>query len=154
MNANYVDSEVAVANWAKAHAGISSAVKSNGSWRSIFIGGVPKISNDSNNQKLLGSLPMMVLYRAGGSPEPTIDTAIDNARISFSCYGGNRASAFNLTKALKDAAMSITGGTVMDSSATCGGATVLSEVWLPDPVLDLPCFRVDVRFTLYATTSG
>lgn len=147
----YADSEQAITNWLKANTTIRNAVKVVSGRPGIFLGGAPKIPNDPDNAKLKNSLPILVLYRAGGNPDNTSDASIDYPRISFSCYSGNRAGAWNLANTLVQECMSITGGTVLDSSAVCGGASVLSVVWLPDPVLDLACFRVDISFTVLAS---
>lgn len=150
MSRNYPDAELAVATWAKANTTLRAATATVSGRPAMFMGGVPTLGNDPANKQLYGIMPMLVLYRAGGNPENVADVPIDNPRISFSCYALNRAKAWGLATSLISEALAIVGGTAMGTSTVCGGAQVLSVVWLPDPALDLPCVRVDISFALVA----
>lgn len=132
----FADVEGGVRAWARANSSITAAV----STRTFF--GFP----DG------GQLPLLTLARVGGAPEPG-EAPLDTARISFHCWGRTKQEAAAVAAALKSAAQSLRAGIPMGADLIAYGASVVLDLWQPDPANDRPRYVVDVVFTVRATSA-
>lgn len=121
---------------------------------------VPALSALVGSRVFLGipsggtSLPFIQLSRVGGGPD--VLTPLDNAEISFSCWGAKKEEAANVSAALVSVLESMTAGTELESGLKCGGASVLLWLWSPDTSTDKPGARylVDARITVKAVPAA
>lgn len=106
----------------------------------IFLG-IPSSGTD---------FPFIQMSRVGGGPD--LLTPLDNAEISFSCWGADKAEAAEVAAALVSELESLQAGTEIASGLKCGGASVLLWLWSPDTSTDKPTARyvIDARITAKA----
>lgn len=87
-------------------------------------------------------LPRIQLARVGGAPTDIADVA----RISFTVHAATRPQAKDITKDLVNALLDLAySGSVSTAKGVLEAVTVLSQLWLPDPVSDTPRYIVDIR---------
>jgi hypothetical protein len=130
----FADVEGGVRAWARANAFITPIVGT----RTFF--GFP----DG------GQLPLLTLRRVGGRPDAG-EAPIDTARISFECWGRTKQEAAAVAAAVKSAAESLPAGAPMGADVICHGASVVLDLWLPEPKTDAARYVIDVVFTVRAT---
>jgi len=129
----FVDAEDLVLEWAKTTT-VAPLVTS-GSRVDIFLA-MPKGA----------PLPCVILSRVGGSPDLG-DAPVDHARISFGVYAANRPQAKNIAKTLTSEIESIGyGAPYVGATGRLTSATVVLNLWLPEPGTDTPRYVVDAVF--------
>lgn len=96
------------------------------------------------------SFPFIQMSRVGGGPDSL--TPLDNAEMSFSCWGADKAEAAEVAAALVSVLESLQAGTEIASGLKCGGASVLLWLWSPDTSTDKPTARyvLDARMSFKA----
>jgi hypothetical protein len=86
--------------------------------------------------------PWVTVNRVGGGPLQGTDAPTDAARVSFSCWGGTKFQAQQLSAEVSSAVFALKFGDTMGSSICCA-AELLSVLWAPDPVSNTPRYLVD-----------
>lgn len=140
----FTDAEGAVHEWALAQPGIVSAARTNTSGRPNIYLGLPNGS----------PMPAVSIYRSGGAPRPFTDVPVDEPRITFDCWGANRADAKALAAAVVSAAESLNDSAAFMTAAgdRLHSAEVLLWLFRPDQTSQKPVPRyvVDIRFAIIA----
>ena len=137
MSDSYPDVEGALRSWLRTELGTQR----------VFFG-LPKQVTES-------SFPLVVLTRVGGGDEAG-DAAVDQATLQLDCWGsidaasgyGKKSTATALKNSVRSALNSLANGADLTAAVRCLGASVESDVWVPDPDDDRP------RYVLTATITA
>lgn len=91
-------------------------------------------------------LPSLILQRIGGGPVGRGDLPQDMSRISFDCWGPDRAGALTLSQALVEELDQLgpRGGYVLPG-VRLEAAEIALWTWQPDIRIDYPRYIVDAR---------
>jgi hypothetical protein len=93
-------------------------------------------------------IPVIVLIRVGGAPGPQ-DVPYDQARISFTIWATSRIQCKAIKLALVSELQSLTLNAPVDTSVgRLESATVINDVFLPDPASDTPRYVVDALLSV------
>jgi len=102
--------------------------------------------------------PLVTVQRIGGGDDPS-EVPIDRALVQVDCWGAfadetahvrpNKAGAFALAAAVRDALSAIRGATDIGEDVIAYGANVVSSQWLPDAD-DRPRYSLTVDLTARA----
>lgn len=141
MATTFVAADLAARDWARSNALISAVAGTR-----IYLE-VPKdyrqftkdLKSDiaATRTAAQAKFPFISVSRIGGAP-PSEGTPLDDARISFQCWGASGAQASQLAAALVSAVYARS------------SAVVLSQLYRPDTDSDLPRYVVDVLFKVRA----
>lgn len=139
------DTEGAVRTFLRANAAVAAIVGAR-----VFFG-VPKGATEA-------SFPLVVVQRVGGGDSDS-EAPVDEALLQVDCWGsisaesgyGVKATATALKNAVRSAFKSFNGGQLV-AGVECGGFTVQSDIWLPDPENDRPRYSLTVEAAAISTT--
>lgn len=93
-------------------------------------------------------LPVLTLSRVGGAPDSG-DAPVDQARISYAAYAENRPQAKAIAVALVNEIESLGyGSPFVGAAGRLQSGIVVMNMWLPEPVTDVPRYIVDAVFPL------
>jgi hypothetical protein len=102
--------------------------------------------------------PLVAIQRIGGGDDPG-EAPLDRALLQVDCWGAfsdeakhirpNKAGAFALAAAVRDALSAIRGATAIGDSAIAYGANVVGVQWLPE-LDDRPRYSLTVDVTARA----
>lgn len=93
--------------------------------------------------------PLITLRRAGGGDDLS-EAPIDQAVISFSCWGGTKQQAWDTAASVRLALYKIRGKTLVSAGVYAHGAQVDGVIFSPDPADDRPRYVVTSRVTATA----
>jgi hypothetical protein len=142
MSVLWRDVEGPIKDWLRQHPGIAPLT---GNGKYVYFEAPPPLTSATADRPDR----WLTFRRLGGAPMP-LDTPLDDALLSFSCFGRTRPHAAELASALANA-MTIAVPTLMETVVALNGRVTLWR-WEPDTRVQppVPCFVVDAAVIFYA----
>lgn len=134
MEGDFPDVEEGMRQYLRTETGVNAVVAGR-----VFFGVPPKGAE----------FPLLTVRRSGGGDDAS-DAPVDQAVLQFSCWGGSKQEAWQLTAALRRALHEIRSRTTLASGVDGLGAIVDGVIFSPDPADARPRYIVTARVTATA----